>query len=100
MKSRQGLAAALLALVSACATQETVQVTTVAGEAVPASVELEPIVQEIPIPDALLFDFLVAEFALRQGDYREALRRYEKLSLQLDDIECSCPSHADCSVFR
>ena len=86
MKSRQGLAAALLALVSACATQETVQVSTVAGEAVPATVELEPIVQEIPIPDALLFDFLVAEFALRQGDYREALRRYEKLSLQLDDI--------------
>jgi len=45
--------------------------------------------QEIPIPDALVYDFLVAEFALRQGDYRQALKLYQDLATRVDDVEVS-----------
>ena len=87
MRSTKRLTAALLmCFVCACATQDTLQVTEASGEKSPASTKPEPTIQEVPIPDELLFDFLVAEFALRQGDYREALRRYEKLSLEVNDI--------------
>ena len=53
------------------------------------STKPEIIRQEVPIPDALVYDFLVAEFALRHGNYRHALRLYQELAKQVDDVEVS-----------
>lgn len=49
----------------------------------------ELIREEVPIPDHLVYDFLLAEFALRHGDYRQALRLYQELAKQVDDVEVS-----------
>mgnify|MGYP000748108451 CR=1 FL=1 len=77
-----------------CATPTTAPITTppspTISESEPTTPQIESITtEEIPIPDALLFDFLVAEFALRQGRYREALDLYQRLAEQVNDVNVS-----------
>ncbi len=77
-----------------CATPTTAPITTppppTISESEPTTPQIEAITtEEIPIPDALLFDFLVAEFALRQGRYREALDLYQRLAEQVNDVNVS-----------
>lgn len=79
----------LATLLSACSTvPQPAPIADVPGQA-PVQPQSESIRQEVPIPDALVYDFLVAEFALRQGDYRQALRLYQDLATKVDDVEVS-----------
>ena len=79
----------LATLLSACSTvPQPAPIADVPGQA-PAQSQSESIRQEVPIPDALVYDFLVAEFALRQGDYRQALQLYQDLATKVDDVEVS-----------
>ncbi len=79
----------LATLLSACSTvPQPAPIADVPGQA-PAQPQSESIRQEVPIPDALVYDFLVAEFALRQGDYRQALQLYQDLATKVDDVEVS-----------
>ena len=79
----------LAGLLSACSSAPVQQPIAAATADTVSTIEPQIIRREVPIPDELVYDFLLAEFALRQGDYRQALRLYQDLATQVDDVEVS-----------